>query len=185
MEEITLNLKSLKRKGLNINEYLILLDLTNDYQISSMFNYNTRDLINLEKKGYIKLMPGEIVIRAKAKKLFKRVDENNFLKWLNTYPVKVQKKFGGTRALSPSKESTILGKKLKAKWQNTFKGDVELELRAIKVLEAELEMYRRSGGQEYMVEAHRWLNEGYFEKYEYLLDEEVKKKKTNNYEDFM
>ena len=41
-----------------------------------------------------------------------------------------------------------------------------------------------SGDLEYMVEAARWLNEGYHEKYSYLLDNDTGTNKYEN-EDYM
>lgn len=182
MEEIRIDLKLLSKHELNINEYLILLDIVNDHKISSLFNYGIKELIQLEKKGFIKLTSSEIHLRAKSEELF-NTNEDLFLKWLLEYPIKVNKKYGGTRALSPASEETILGKKLKNKWKAVFKGDKEKQEKAIKVLERHVQMLRASGDLEFMPEAHRWLNEGFHEKYEYLLEEN--ESKSYNEEDFM
>jgi len=43
---------------------------------------------------------------------------------------------------------------------------------------------KKSGDTEYMVEAHRWLNEGFHEKYAYLLDDSHSDIKYEN-EDYL
>ena len=130
-------------------------------------------------------------MRHKTDDLFS-TKEDFFLKWLLSYPIKVNKSHGGTRALSPASDETILGKKLRAKWVKIFKGNPEGEKDAIKVLDAEVLMRKKSGDLEYMVEAARWLNEGYHEKNSYLISEpeegavpEVGSTNYNNEEDYM
>ena len=94
------------------------------------------------------------------------------MKWLKAYPTSVKKKFGGNRALSPADPDTILGQKLRKKWEQIFKKDVKKQEDAIRVLELEVKDKTKSGDLEYMVEATRWLNEGFHEKYSYLLDQD-------------
>ena len=183
MKTITIDLDLLKKIDLNINEYLILYDIANNYSISSIFNYNTTDLLSLQEKAFIKLTENDIYLRAKANSIFS-INEDLFKEWLELYPTNVKKKDGGTRALSPSTVDTILGYKLKKKWDLTFKKDRDKQLFAIKVLKAEVADKKKSGDLEYMTEAYRWLNEGFHEKYSYLVSKE---NEENNYskEDWM
>lgn len=74
----------------------------------------------------------------------------------------------------------MLGKRLKKKWNSIFKKNIEAEEKAIKVLQLQVKQMEKSGDLEYMVEATRWLNEGYHEKYSYLLDQDTG---ANKYED--
>lgn len=110
-------------------------------------------------------------MRAKSDKMFSVVTVDLFTKWLDIYPVKVNKSRGGTRSLSPKDATTIVGKTLQKKWNMLFRKDIAAQKKAILVLELEIAEKTRSGDLEYMVEARRWLNEGYFEKYEYLIDD--------------
>ncbi|MDG1558987.1 MAG: hypothetical protein P8R03_05665, partial [Candidatus Poseidoniaceae archaeon] len=52
-------------------------------------------------------------------------------------------------------------------------GNPKAQDKAIRVLEAEVAMRIKANDLEYMVEAARWLNGGYHEKYEYLLEEKT------------
>lgn len=169
MKEITIDLKEIEKHGININEYLVLFDVCNDNNISCIFNYGIKELISLEKKGFIKLLTDEINLRGKALKIFHN-DENLFEDWLAAYPTNVKKKNGGSRALSPNSANTILGKKLKNKWDLIFKKDKEKQYRAIAVLKAYVKDLDKSGDLEYAVEAARFLNEGFHEKYDYLIN---------------
>jgi hypothetical protein len=178
MDNITIPVDDIVKNGLSINEYLLLYNISNGYAISGLLDPSLVSLSLLEKKGFIKLSDNQVFLRDKAKVFFNK-DEDLFLVWLKTYPTKVVKKSGGKRALSPSSPDTILGKRLKKKWREVLKNNVGKQQIAIKVLELQVKDMTKSGDLEYMVEAHRWLNEGYHEKYSYLVDEE---KPQNHYE---
>ena len=61
-----------------------------------------------------------------------------------------------------------------------FKKDIRAQEKAIGVLERQISADTKSGDMEYFVEASRWLNEGYHEKYSYLLDENQAARKYDN-----
>ena len=65
-----------------------------------------------------------------------------------------------------------------------FKKDTGKQRQAIDVLALQVKDMKRSGDLEYMVEAARWLNEGYHEKYSYLLESNTNNNKYEN-EDYM
>jgi hypothetical protein len=184
MDEIKIPMTLLKDVGLTINEYLILYNLANNYCISEEFSYTLEQLLELEKKGFIKLTSEGVFIRDKAEVFFS-VKKEKFEDWLDAYPTNVKKKFGGSRALSPADPDTILGKRLRAKWNKIFKKNIEEEEKAIKVLQLQVKQMEKSGDLEYMVEATRWLNEGYHEKYAYLLDEEYTRGSRYEDEDYL
>ncbi len=169
MDRIVIDLAVLSKLGVNINEYLVLYDVANELSISSVFNYGVTELVSLEKKGLIKLTDTEIFLRGKGTKVFS-IDEDLFETWLSIYPTTVKKSSGEKRALSPSSPDTILGERLKKKWNAIFKRDKEKQLNAIEVLKAEIKSKTKDGSLEYMVEAARWLNEGFFEKLDYLVE---------------
>ncbi len=184
MTNITIDFEVLKKFDLNINEYLVLYDIVNEYSISSMLNYGHKDLIELERKAFIKITEDGIHLRAKSEKIFSN-KEDYFAEWLKVYPTTVKKKFGGTRTLSPSSLDSILANKLRKKWDQIFKKNINNQLLAIKVLKAEVADKTKSGDLEYMVEATRWLNEGFHEKMEHLLDKMTEASKDYNSEDWL
>ena len=178
LDNITIPTEEIVKNGLSINEYLLLYNVANNNCISGLIDSTFLSLVSLEKKGFIKLFNGQIHLREKSS-IFFAEDDSLFVKWLTIYPTKVNRKYGGKRALSPAKADTILGKKLYKKWKNVFKKNIEKQELAIKVLELQVQQDTRSGQLEYMVEATRWLNEGYHEKYSYLAEEEIA---PSNYE---
>lgn len=184
MKTIVIDFDVLKKYNININEYLILYDIANDLSISSIFNYNTSDLVSLQEKAFIKLTEEGMFLRGKANLIFS-IGEDLFKEWIETYPTNVKKKDGGTRALSPATTDTILGEKLRKKWDLTFKKDRDKQLFAIKVLKAEVADKKKSGDLEYMTEAYRWLNEGFHEKYSYLVKDETIEDKSYENEDWL
>tara|TARA_R110000868_G_scaffold359380_1_gene621243 strand:- start:9844 stop:10404 length:561 start_codon:yes stop_codon:yes gene_type:complete len=172
MDSLTVEFSLLKKHNISLNEYLALYNLVCPGCIGHIFTHRSSDVAGLEKKGFIKLTSEGIILREKANLMF-HVGEDYFLKWLNTYPMKVNKSTGGSRVLSPKSDETTEGRKLRKNWKTRFKGAPEKEILAIKVLEAEVAMRIKANDLEFMVEAARWLNGGYYEKYEYLLEEKT------------
>ena len=183
LDDITIPVEKCMDNGISISEYIVLYNIANNNIIVGLIDKPMASLISLEKKGFVRLSNGSIFLRDKASEFF-AVDDDLFLKWLNTYPTTVLRQYGGKRALSPAGADTILGKRLKKKWLSIFKKDVEAQERAIKVLELQVAADTRSGDMEYFVEAARWLNEGYHEKYSYLLDNDTSNNQYEN-EDYM
>ena len=172
MNKIVIDFDVLKENNLSINEYLTLYNIVCGNCIAGVFDSSQDNIDSLEKKGFIKVTSSGTVLRESAKEMFK-IKEDFFLKWLNAYPIRVRKTTGGSRVLSPASDETIEGKKLRSKWKKMFKGNPKAEDKAIRVLEAEVAMRIKANDLEYMVEAARWLNGGYHEKYEYLLEEKT------------
>lgn len=183
LDSILLPVEDIVKNGLTINEYLVLYNISNHDCISGLIDVSITSLIGLERKGFIKLADNKIYLRDKASVFFKE-DESLFVKWLELYPTMVKKRHGGKRALSPASKDTILGKTLEKKWATVFKRDVQKQKDAIKVLELYIADLKKSGDLEYAVEAARWLNEGYHEKYSYLLDNDTSNNQYEN-EDYL
>jgi len=171
MDDIKIPVDDVVKNKISINEYLILYNIANGFVITGILETSLQALAGLESKGFIKVSKDGVFLRDKAS-IFFAINDNLFVKWLNTYPTSVRKKFGGNRALSPADPDTILGLKLRKKWDIVFKKDTKKQQLAIKVLELEVKDKTKSGDLEYMVEATRWLNEGYHEKYSYLIDQD-------------
>lgn len=179
LSDITIPIELLTELGITINEYLILYSLACT-SLKENFEYTMKQLVALEQKGYIKIMSDGICIRHKLNKLFPSGEDPEdidlFEQWIDHYPTKVTKKTGGTRALSPATTDTILGKKLRKKWNSLFKKDIVLQQKVVDVLEAEVNDKKRSGDLEYMVNAERWLNGGFWELNEHLLENKIEDK---------
>ena len=180
MNDIVIPMKLLKKVGLTINEYLILYNIANKHCISEEFQFDLDQLVDLESKGFIKLTSTGMFLRNKSDVFFS-IERDPFAEWLSIYPTKVKKSTGATRALSPNSPDTILGKNLRKKWNQNFKKNILAEEKAIKVLHLQVQQMEASGDLQWMVEATRWLNQGYHEKYDYLLDDEQDDR--NKYED--
>jgi len=183
MDNITIPIDDIVKNGLSINEYLLLYNTANGSKISGLIDVSLSSLVSLESKGFIKISDDQIFLREKASIFFTQED-SLFLKWLETYPTMVKTGYGRKRALSPASIDTILGKRLERKWNIIFKNNVEEQQRAIKVLELQIKDMGKTSEMEYFVEAARWLNEGYHEKYSYLLDSDVAEELYSN-EDYM
>lgn len=176
MERIVIDLNMLSKLGINVNEYLVLYDIANELSISTVFNYGVTELVSLEQKGLIKLTNEGIFLRGKGTKIF-NTGEDLFEEWLSLYPTYVLSTSGSKRALSPASSDTILGKRLKTKWNNMFKKDADAQKQAIAVLRAMIKSKTKDGSLCYMVEATRFLNEGFHEKEAHLIGENSE---TNN-----
>ena len=183
MDNITLPIGDIVKNKISINEYLILYNIANGFVITGILDTSLESLTTLESKGFIKVSKDGLFLREKASVFFV-LDDDLFIKWLRTYPTSVRKKHGGQRALSPASPDTMLGKKLRKKWELVFRNNAQKQEVAIRVLELEVKDKTKSGDLEYMVEATRWLNEGYHEKYSYLLDSDRGENKYEN-EDYM
>lgn len=183
MNNISLPIDDIIKNDISINEYLLLYNIANGFIISGLLDTGLDTLTMLERKGFIKIIDDELHLREKAS-IFFVVNDDLFSVWLKTYPTSVKKRFGGQRALSPASKNTILGKKLEKKWNMIFKKDIMKQKEAIRVLELYISDLKKSGDLEYAVEATRFLNEGYHEKYSYLLDEEKVSSQYND-EDYL
>lgn len=182
MEDIfKIKLSDLKENKLNLQEYLTLRYLYHkkhgDWEllIESFGPISSIFMNSLESKGFIKICKdvGDcsnasefFELREKANVLFEETTDY-FLTWLGTFPIKTP----SGRYLSTSSDDTIMGKKLRKKWKALFKNNSLQMAHAIEVLEAEMDWRRRNGKFEFMHNAETWLNQGDFEKYEYLLSD--------------
>lgn len=183
MEDIMIPMEIVSKNKLTIQEYLVLYDIINQYPVSHLLGNVGPTLAALESKGFIKIKGGELFLRNKTVRMFEP-KEDIFTKWLEVYPTRVTNRFGTKRALSPASENTILGKKLRRKWNSVFRKNIKAQEEALKVLEAMVKHKKRTGELEFMVEATRWLNEGYHQKYSFLIEDDVEENRYTN-EDYM
>lgn len=171
MDNVILPIDKIVKNDLTINEYLVLYNVANNNSLTGLIEHRLEALDSLEKKGFIKMTKLGLFLREKASVFFV-INEDLFSEWIKTYPTRVARRHGGNRALSPVSKNTMLGKKLEEKWKRIFKRDIDKQRLAIRVLQLQIKDMERSGDLEYMVEATRWLNEGYHEKYSYLIEQD-------------
>ena len=172
--DISMNITNLLNSGITVNEYLYLRNLYVKQEDKIIDLYKLIESISedsLQNRGFIKITDNEIVLRNKGIELFEKKDL--FYKFLSTFPIKTP----SGRYLSPSKVEGLAVEKLKKKWDSLFKNKEDYQIKAIEVLEAEMKWRIKSRNMEYMHAMEAWLNQGDFEKYEYLLEDS---KKDNN-----
>jgi hypothetical protein len=168
--ELTINIDVLNENNLSVSEYIYLKALSENFDKPSMDKIlGCIDRIeedNLQEKGFIKITTEGNVLRDKGIKLFESGDL--FTKYMVMFPVKAP----NGRYLSPRGIETVAGQSIKSKWQRHFKGNPAKERRALEVLDAELKWRRETNQLNYMHNAETWLNQGDYEKFEYLLEDQ-------------
>lgn len=170
----------LKENNLNLYEYVTLWYYYHIYVLEKSEEFKEKGIsiivpsdlnLGLEKKGYIKIIDDVINVRTKTYQLFEVDKKDLFHDFLLTFPIKTP----SGRYLSPVNPDTVMGKKLRKKWDKYFSKNPDAGQKAIKVLQAEVDWRKKKMTQEYMHNAEAWLNQGDFEKYEYLLEEQKTK----------
>tara|TARA_R110000796_G_scaffold114269_1_gene225950 strand:+ start:5029 stop:5598 length:570 start_codon:yes stop_codon:yes gene_type:complete len=173
-----LDIDLIKKNKMSIRTYLDLrflyfckLEKDEDF----VLNYggvSNADLYMFESIGFIKIVNIEnyaiqnrYELREPLRDLFEG-EKDLFLTWFSHFPLKTPT----GRYLRPKTDETIMGKKLRAKWNKHFKNNTLAAQKAIKVLDAEMTWRRQTGKFEFMNNAETWLNKGNYEMYEELLD---------------
>jgi len=166
---INVDYNTLIEKGLTLSEYSYLkaLYFSEDMVIIDQVLYDGYNKYDLENKGFIKIRKSKVILRNKGIALFEGQDL--FLKFLNTFPIKTP----AGRYLSPLGDTGILVRKIKKRWDKYLKNKPDLQIKVIKILEAELAWRRNSGQMNYISAIDVWLNNAHWEKYEYLLSKDV------------
>ena len=175
----------LAKHSLLVNEFLLLksiyhkLYLKEDYlSLHLLFAGKTAYQIaitSLVSKDFIKISDNfdyefdndfnNVFLKSSSMDLF-RNEKDLFLEFLVKFPIKTP----SGRILSPVNDDTILGKKIRKKWNILFRGNATKEKKAIAVLEAELQWRKDTNSLEFMNNAYTWLNQGNFESYAYLIE---------------
>lgn len=190
VESISLDFNAIVKEGLTIQEYLQLFVLyvkkrkekEYEYFIKNFGRINTLEIDILESKKYIKvgaIYKNGYELREPIYSLFEGV-KDLYWTWMISFPIKTP----SGRYLSTGTSGTVMDKKLRKKWDKIFGSDNIRKQKVIDTLEAEVAWRLRNGSMEYMHNAETWLNQGDWEKYEYLLiTHKATTKKTN--EDFI
>lgn len=164
----------LVNNDLHPTEFVFLYYMVQGNEIPSIL-YTGIDLKKLEEKGFIKLTDC-IVLREKSYELFhNNASEISWLKFFNTFPIKVSNERGGTRPLRPTSLDAKMSMDSKKKYLLYVGTNTILADKIQKILEAEMEMRRTSGTFPFMNNMLTWLNQRNWEKYEYLLADTTNK----------
>jgi len=169
--ELIINTDKLCELGIDANEYLLLYNLFTG--INSCNSYNITTINNLERLGFIKQMPDDtIILRQSALDLFTLRDlEKSFLEFFNSFPMKVGNG-AGSRPLRPKSSEAMSVKDTRKKYINIINKNPDLHEHILKVLNAQIDMLKKTNSLQYMNNIDTWLNQRVWEKYEYLLDED-------------
>lgn len=179
MTSITVPLSCLHNNNITMDMYLLLhWKYSQSYELPQMVENVCLDsgdlsyLEYLESKGFIKVTGSiDFELRQKAIDLFVVSDPDKmWLEFLGTFPIKVPARNGGTRPLKVSDPDSRANAKPKAKYLSLIKGNPDTHRKIMSVLNAELEMRKKSNNMQYMNAIDAWLNQANYEKYAYLLE---------------
>lgn len=169
--KITIDTEVLEREKICANGYVLMYSIFSNQ--NARLEYSDKMLDDLESKGFIKQTEDGVVLRGKALALFGANNdlELSFLEFFNSFPIKVPSDNGGSRPLRPKSSEAESAKDIRKKYLAIIKDRPELHKHILKVLDAELDMRRKSNSMKFMNGIVVWLNQRLFEKYEYLLDD--------------
>jgi len=122
-----------------------------------------------------------LIDKVKCQELF-GIDGNkeNFYKFFATFPQKVPARAGGYRPLRPLDVDSQSAKKLMAKYFTKVGKKLDKQKRVQEILEAEIEMRRRTNALQFMNAMEAYLNGFKWEESAYLIQQQNKKGKQND-----
>lgn len=177
--DILIDIEYIRTKGLYVEEYLFLRNqfFTGlDKIISIEQVVRPINLERLEALLFIKQTTGGIILRQKTIEMFSTDDLYD--KFISTFPIKTP----SGRPLSPLRAGGKNYELIKKKFNKIFKNRADAE-KAIKVLESELLWRKQQNNLEYQHNVETWLNQADYEKFEYLLEEDLTaEEKGENYD---
>lgn len=177
--DILIDIEYIRSKGLYVEEYLFLRNqfVTGIDKIVSMQEViRPINLDRLEALLFIKKTPEGIILRKKTLEMFNTDDLYD--KFISIFPIKTP----SGRPLSPLRAGGKNYEAIRKKFNKLFKSRAAAE-NAIKVLEAELLWRKQQNNLEYQNNVETWLNQANYEKFEYLLEEDLKaEEKAENFD---
>ena len=186
--KVTIDLSYLIDNDLTADIFLLLhWKYHNNYElpprIVDLHLEDAQTLEYLQSKEFIKITGDkEYELRQKAIDIFEvSSPEQKWLEFLGKFPMKVPNSSGGTRALKIANPESKGNEKIKKKYINLIKNNPNLHKTIIEVLEAEIKMRRDSGQLQYMNAMEAWLNQANYDKYAYLLEEQVSNHEEEDY----
>lgn len=167
MESIHIDFNMMEQRGWNINLYLTALKAYLFLVLKEDIPYKASrsDLDILEKEGLVTIDDSEGNLEA-TEALVELFESNDaFDTFYNLYPHIVTSVVGEKRILRSATTDTILGKKIRKKWDRITKGNPKIESEIISGLNKEIIDRTNSGNLFYMQLIETWLNNGTWEKY--------------------
>lgn len=190
--KVTIELSCLVENELTADLYLLLhWKYFNNYKLPEIIKEYLLDdsqaLDYLQDKGFIKITSErDFELRQKGILLFEAsTPEQKWLEFLGTFPLKVPARNGGTRPLKTALPESKANDKPKAKYISLIKNNPAMHDRIMAVLKAEMAMRKKSGNFQYMNALDAWLNQANYDKYAYLLEEEITTSESYKNEDYM
>ncbi|MFW5794656.1 MAG: hypothetical protein ACOCV1_04140 [Bacillota bacterium] len=165
---ILIDLTEIKRLKLSLNEYLALLSIKNIID----YDFTETDLGKLLKNEFvIKLSNNQYIPSPKAVTYFE--SSEMFEEFYNEFPHKVPGRFGEERPLRNASVNSNGALVTKGLFKSKTKGNKTLQRHIIDVLKAEVTWREANNSLQYMHNIDTWLRQNDYEKYEYLLDQDV------------
>lgn len=162
---------SVKESGVTLAEYLALAMI---YHNAKEVGIAIQDFVyeDLLKKNFIKIdeVTQTWTLDEKGREIFEPTN-NNYERFITTFPTRVKNPSGETRVLSPASISSQSAKKLYRKWKTVTKGKNSYQQHIIRCLEEEVKYRERMNSLYWMRNIETWLDNFTWEDYEYLLDE--------------
>lgn len=190
-ESVTMDFSCLTTNNLTADLYLILhwkynsnYELPKPIREHSIENMDALDY--LQEREFIKITgeEGEFELRQKGISLFEtKTPVKKWLEFLGTFPIKVPSQNGGSRPLKVASPDSKANDKPKAKYLALIKNKPQMHEHIMSVLKAEMKMRKDSSNLQYMNALEAWLNQANYDKYSYLLEEQVKEEYKD--EDYM
>jgi len=163
---------AVKESGVSVAEYLALgLIYHNASERGLVIESFVYDELN--EKGFIEIdsITKTWTLSRKGRELFEP-SNNNYERFITTFPTRVKNQLGETRILSPASIEAQAAKKIYKKWKTVTKGKDSYQKHIIRCLEAEIKFRENTGNLYWMRNIETWLENFTWEDYEYLLDEE-------------
>lgn len=170
--EIRITIEELKNKNISLTQYVFILGLYHHVDIK-LLDIPEERLIDLIIRHYVVKNGDEYTLLGPALELFEPIN-SIFEKLIEIFPTRVTDAIGSTRVLSPASTTSMAGGKMKKKWTNITKNNVEFQKHILNCLESEVKLRKRENSLFWMRGLEPWLNKATWEDYEYLLEQPKK-----------
>lgn len=173
--KVSVDFNCLQENKLSADLYVLLYCKHNELVVPEYVGkilFRDEDALKyLQRSEFIKITDeNEFSLRQKAINLF-QIDSptTKWLEFLGEFPLKVPGRNGSTRPLKVANADSKGNIKIKKKYLSIIKtADHDM---IINVLQAEIEMRKKSNELQYMQNIDTWLNQANYDKYKYLVKE--------------
>jgi len=178
---IQIDLDYVQEKRMSVNQYLALMKLylyEKELKILPIRIYED-ELEFLEEQGYIARTENNVLLTDTGRGIFEQGGDL-FEEFFSLFPHRVPNNAGGFRVLGTKASDTIMGNKMRRKWNLITKGNATLQKTIIESLRYELKHREQTGALAYMQNMETWLNNGTWERYQDMIEEEKNTKKRED-----